>query len=348
MDYKDAGVDTHEGQRAVALMKAHVKKTFDAGVLGGLGGFGSLYKPDLSGISAPVLVAGSDGVGTKLKIAILMDKHDTVGRDLVAMCVNDVLCQGARPLFFLDYIATGKVSAEKVALLVKGVADGCYDAGCALVGGETAEMPGFYADGDYDMAGFCVGLVDEAKIIDGKSIAAGDVVIGLPSSGFHSNGYSLVRKVFFEKAGLTVDSAVDGLDTTLGEALLTPTRIYVKPVLSLLADGIQPAGMVHITGGGFYENIPRILPDGLGVEIEKGSWERPAVFSVLSALGGVSEQAMFSTFNMGIGLMLVVKEADAAAAVEKLAAAGEAARIIGKVVPAASGAADEERVLLKP
>jgi phosphoribosylformylglycinamidine cyclo-ligase len=329
--YKDAGVDTKEGERAVSLMKNHVKRTFGPEVLTGIGGFGSLYKPDLDGIKAPVLVAGSDGVGTKLKIAILMDRHDTVGQDLVAMCVNDVLCQGARPLFFLDYIATGQLQAEKVAELVRGVAEGCLLSNCALVGGETAEMPGFYGDGDYDMAGFAVGMVDEDAIIDGSHIAEGDVVVGLPSSGLHSNGYSLARKVFFEQVGLTVTDSVEGLDGLLGEHLLTPTRIYVKPVLALLKR-MSVHGMVHITGGGFYENIPRILPEGLGVEIDGNSWDRPPVFGALKRLGRVTEREMFSTFNMGIGFMLILPAAEGGAAIEILNEQGETARIVGHVV----------------
>jgi phosphoribosylformylglycinamidine cyclo-ligase len=248
--YKDAGVDTKEGERAVSLMKEHVKKTFGPEVLTGLGSFGSLYKPNLSGLSAPVLVAGSDGVGTKLKIAILMDRHDTVGRDLVAMCVNDVLCQGARPLFFLDYIATGHVTAEKIEQLVKGVADGCLEAGCALVGGETAEMPGFYSGDDYDMAGFAVGLVDEDKIISGSGVREGDLLIGIPSSGIHSNGYSLVRKLFFEQLAYDVNTHIDGLEGTLGEELIKPTRIYTKQVFTVL-EKTRPEAIIHITGSGF-------------------------------------------------------------------------------------------------
>jgi formyltetrahydrofolate-dependent phosphoribosylglycinamide formyltransferase len=340
LTYKDAGVDTKEGERAVSLMKEYVKKTVTPGVLTGIGGFGSLYKPNIDGMKAPVLVAGTDGVGTKLKIAILMDKHDTVGVDLVAMCVNDVLCQGARPLFFLDYIATSRVSAEKIAELVKGVADGCALSGCALVGGETAEMPGFYGADDYDMAGFAVGMVDEAEIIDGSRVAAGDVIIGLPSSGIHSNGYSLVRKVFFEIAGLTVNDRADGLDGTLGETLLTPTRIYAKPITALLSrtgtgepGAGRPTGMLHITGGGFYENIPRILPEGLGVEIDTDAWTRPPIFDAIMRYGNVAERDMFAAFNMGVGFMIVTRRADADATLSILKEQGEDARIIGSVVP---------------
>jgi phosphoribosylformylglycinamidine cyclo-ligase len=331
LSYKDAGVDTKEGERAVKLMKEHVRKTFDSGVLTGLGSFGSLYKPNLEGISTPVLVAGSDGVGTKLKIAFMTDKHDTVGQDLVAMCVNDVLCQGAQPMFFLDYIATGKVKAEKIADMVKGVADGCVKAGCALVGGETAEMPDFYADGEYDMAGFAVGIVDENKIIDGSKIKDGDIIIGLPSSGIHSNGYSLVRKVFFDKAGKSINDKVLESYDTLGDALIEPTKIYTKAVTALLNE-IRPNGMIHITGGGFYENIPRIIPEGLGVRISADSWSRPEIFSVLQELGNIEEKDMFSTFNMGIGFMIIVDQGDVDLAVKHLVEAGGTPYVIGEVM----------------
>jgi phosphoribosylformylglycinamidine cyclo-ligase len=284
-------------------------------------------------MKAPVLVAGSDGVGTKLKIAIMMDKHDTIGIDLVAMCVNDVLCQGAKPLFFLDYIATGKVAAERVAELVKGVADGCVLGGCALVGGETAEMPGIYAEGDYDMAGFSVGIVDEDEIVDGSCISEGDVLIGLPSSGFHSNGYSLVRKIFFDVHGMSVEDKIPELGgKTLGSALLEPTRIYTKEVFSVL-ERMRPQAMIHITGGGFYENIPRVIPEGLGVRIDAGSWEVPTVFDVIASLGKLEREDLFATFNMGIGFIFVVRESSADVALAALAAAGETeARVIGRVV----------------
>jgi phosphoribosylformylglycinamidine cyclo-ligase len=329
--YKDAGVDTREGERAVFLMKSHVQKTFGPEVLTGLGSFGSLFKPDLTGLTAPVLVAGSDGVGTKLKIAILMDSHDTVGRDLVAMCVNDVLCQGAKPLFFLDYIATGHVTAEKIEQIVKGVADGCLEAGCALVGGETAEMPGFYADDDYDMGGFAVGLVDEDKIITGSGVREGDLLIGIPSSGIHSNGYSLVRKLFFEQLGYDVNSTVDGLDVTLGEELLKPTRIYTKQVFAVL-EKARPQAIVHITGGGFIENIPRVIPEGLGVRINLGTWEVPPIFNIIKALGDMTDSAIYNTLNMGIGLIFIVGPDDRAAVLDALKNAGEEARIIGEVI----------------
>ncbi|MDR0817815.1 MAG: phosphoribosylformylglycinamidine cyclo-ligase, partial [Clostridiales Family XIII bacterium] len=320
--YKDAGVDTKEGERAVSLMKEHVKKTFGPEVLTGLGSFGSLYKPDFGGIKAPVLVAGSDGVGTKLKIAILMDRHDTVGRDLVAMCVNDVLCQGARPLFFLDYIATGHVTAEKIEQIVRGVADGCAEAGCALVGGETAEMPGFYSEDDYDMAGFAVGLVDEDKIINGSDIREGDVLIGIPSSGIHSNGYSLVRKLFFERLGYDVNTQIDGLSGTLGEELLKPTRIYTKQVFAVL-EKVRPQAIIHITGGGFTENIPRVLPGGLGVRIELGTWSIPPIFGIIKSLGGMSDEAIYNTLNMGIGLIFVVRRSQREQIIDVLTKAGE-------------------------
>jgi phosphoribosylformylglycinamidine cyclo-ligase len=330
--YKSAGVDTKEGERAVSLMKEHVKKTFGPEVLTGLGSFGSLYKPNLAGLTSPVLVAGSDGVGTKVKIAIMADKHDTVGIDLVAMCVNDVLCQGARPLFFLDYIATGKVSAEKIADLVKGVADGCVLGGCALVGGETAEMPGIYAEGDYDMAGFAVGLVDEDRIVNGSGVGEGDMLIGLPSSGFHSNGYSLVRKLFFEVGGMKLEDELPELGgATLGDILLTPTRIYAKEVLAALGR-VTPKAMIHITGGGFYENIPRVLPDGLGARIDAGSWDVPPVFGLAAKLGNLEREDLFATFNMGIGFIFIVSEAEAPDTLAALEAAGEAnARVIGRV-----------------
>ena len=332
LTYRAAGVDTKEGERAVSLMKEHVKKTFGPGVLTGLGGFGSLFKPDISGMKAPVLVAGTDGVGTKLKIAILMDKHDTVGRDLVAMCVNDVLCQGARPLFFLDYIAAGKVNAEKMAKIVKGVADGCQEAGCALVGGETAEMPGFYAEDDYDMAGFAVGMVDEEAIIDGSAVREGDLLIGIPSSGIHSNGYSLIRKIFFDLHGFGVGDEITGLEKSLGETLLTPTRIYATEVFSVL-ECLRPNAIIHITGGGFYENIPRVIPSGLGVRIDLGAWDVPPIFDAVRHYGKLELEEMFSTFNMGVGMILVVSSSDEQMALAALEKAGETgASVIGTVV----------------
>jgi phosphoribosylformylglycinamidine cyclo-ligase len=331
LTYKDAGVDVNEGARAVELMKHHVKKTFTKQVLCDLGGFGGLFELDLTGYKRPVLVSGTDGVGTKLKLAFLMDQHDTVGQDCVAMCVNDILCQGAKPLFFLDYVATGKLESEKIANIVKGISDGCIQAGCALIGGETAEMPGFYEDGEYDMAGFAVGIVEKSKIIDGSKIKGGDLLIGLPSSGIHSNGYSMVRKLFFDELGMTTDTFVDALNNTLGETLLKPTRIYVD-VCTKIMEKHEIKGMVHITGGGFYENIPRILPQGLGVSIELGSWKALPIFQLIQNLGQVEEEEMFSTFNMGIGMILVVDRDEAPNVIRELEGLGEEAYIIGRVV----------------
>ncbi len=331
LTYKDAGVDTKEGGRAVELMKDHVKRTFDDNVLTGLGSFGSMYRLDLGGISEPVLVSGTDGVGTKLKIAFLMDKHDTVGQDCVAMCVNDIVCQGAIPLFFLDYIATGRVRAEKIADIVKGIADGCVLSECSLVGGETAEMPSFYADDEYDMAGFAVGIADKSRMIDGSKVSEGDLIIGLPSSGIHSNGYSLVRKIFFDKMDLDVADYIEELGTTLGDALITPTRIYVKACKAVFGK-YDIHGVVHITGGGFYENIPRIIPQGLGAEIRTGTWEVPAIFRYIKKCGNVEAKEMFSTFNMGIGMMMVVDPKDADGVMALLQASGEKPSIIGKIV----------------
>ena|SRR5665648_137966 len=330
LTYKDAGVDTKEGERAVLLMKEHVKKTFNKNVLTGLGSFGSLFNLDLEGITEPVLVSGTDGVGTKLKIAFLTDIHDTVGQDCVAMCVNDILCQGAKPLFFLDYIATGKVKAEKVADIVKGIADGCVLAECALVGGETAEMPGFYQDGEYDMAGFAVGIVDKKKVIDGSKIAKDDVIIGIPSSGIHSNGYSLVRKLFFEILNMKVSDQVSQLGMTLGEALITPTKIYTKVCNSVLSKS-QINGIVHITGGGFFENIPRIIPEGLGAEIRLGSWEAPPIFEYIKNAGNIETGEMFAAFNMGIGMIMIVNPAAVEDVKNQIKAAGENAFEIGRI-----------------
>ena len=331
LTYKDAGVDIKEGERAVSLMKEHVKGTFNENVLTGLGSFGSLFNLDVKGMEQPVLVSGTDGVGTKLKIAFLMDKHDTVGIDCVAMCVNDVLCQGAKPLFFLDYIATGKVKAEKIADIVKGIADGCKQGGSALVGGETAEMPDFYSEGEYDMAGFSVGIVDKPKIITGEKVAVGNKIIGIASSGIHSNGYSLVRKVFFDKMQMDVKDYVDELGMTLGEALLTPTKIYANACDAVLPN-FDVKGIVHITGGGFYENIPRILPEGTAVSIDVGTWDVPPIFPYIKKCGNIDRKEMFSTYNMGVGMMMVVDTADADAVIEALRAAGETANIIGEIV----------------
>lgn len=330
LTYADAGVDIEEGAIAVEKMKSYVKETFTKGVLGGLGGFGGLFELDLTGYTKPVLVSGTDGVGTKLKISILKDQHDTVGIDLVAMCVNDILVQGAKPLFFLDYIATGKLESDKIADLVKGIAEGCKQSGAALIGGETAEMPGFYAADEYDMAGFTVGIVDKDKIIDGSTIEADDVMIGLPSTGVHSNGYSLVRKLFFDKLGLSIDDTVEALGQTVGEALITPTKIYVKSVLEVLKLA-EVKGMVHVTGGGFIENIPRVLPTGLGAEVNLGSWDMPAIFPFMQEQGDIDTVEMYKTFNMGIGFIMIVKADQAEALVKTVESVGEKAFVIGKI-----------------
>lgn len=337
--YRDAGVDIEEGYRAVEKMKQHVKSTFNANVLTDIGSFGGLFQLPMQGLQEPVLVSGTDGVGTKLKIAFMADVHDTVGQDLVAMCVNDVLCQGATPLFFLDYLATGRLDADKAADLVKGIADGCRLAGCALIGGETAEMPGFYADGEYDMAGFTVGVVDKKRIIDGSRIQAGDVILGLPSSGIHSNGYSLVRKLIFEVAGLTMADALGDTGKTVQEALLTPTAIYVKPVLKAIATGAIK-GAAHITGGGFIENIPRTLPKGLSAKIDRQSWEIPELFKFLQRTGNLEDTDMFNTFNMGIGFVLVVAPEDAEAVKAALLSEGLSSVNLGEIV------ADDRGVIL--
>ncbi len=325
--YAAAGVNIEAGNEVVRRIKAHVARTKTPGVLGGIGGFGGLFAPDLSGMAEPVFVSGTDGVGTKLKVAFALGKHDTIGIDLVAMCVNDVLCAGARPLFFLDYFATGKLEPEVTEAVVKGIADGCVQAACALIGGETAELPGFYEPGEYDLAGFCVGLVDKAKIIDGAAIVPGDVILGLPSSGLHSNGYSLARKIL---EPLGYENAHPALGRTIGEAMLEPTRIYVRPVLSLL-EKVPVKGLVHITGGGFYENIPRVLPQGTRAAIEQGPWPMPPIFTLLRARAGVAEREMFTTFNMGIGLILVVAAADAQAAKAHLATQGETVYTLGAI-----------------
>ena len=320
--YKAAGVDITAGYRAVELMKKHVARTMIPGVLEGIGGFGGLFELDMKGIQRPVLVSGTDGVGTKLKLAFLMDKHDTVGIDCVAMCVNDIVCCGAKPQFFLDYVAVGKNVPERVAQIVGGVAEGCVQAGCALVGGETAEMPGFYPEDEYDLAGFSVGVVDKSKILDKNTMQEGDVLIALPSSGVHSNGLSLVRKVFpVEKGGL--DRRYADLGQTLGETLLTPTRIYVKPVLALLEAGVRIRSISHITGGGFYENIPRSLAEGMTARIERSAVRVPPIFDIIAREGGIPERDMFNTFNMGVGMCLTVAAEDVDLALDSLADAGE-------------------------
>ena len=328
--YAKAGVDITAGYRAVELMKQHIARTMTSGVSSDIGGFGGLFELDLEGITRPVLVSGTDGVGTKLKIAFLMDKHDTVGIDCVAMCVNDIICCGAKPLFFLDYIACGKNVPERIADIVKGVCDGCVQAGAALIGGETAEMPGFYPVDEYDLAGYCTGIVDKARIVDNTTMRAGDVIIALPSSGVHSNGFSLVRKVFdVENADLKTPLPDLG-NKSLGETLLTPTKIYVKPVLALL-EKVKVKGISHITGGGFYENIPRSIPDGLGAVIERKSVRLLPIFDLIAKDGGISERDMFNTYNMGVGMSIVVAEKDVDNALDVLHVNGEDAYVIGTI-----------------
>ena len=336
--YAAAGVNIEAGYEGVRLMRKHVERTFIPGVVSDIGGFGGLFAPQLSGMKEPILVSGTDGVGTKQRIAQLMGVHDTVGIDCVAMCVNDIICCGAKPLFFLDYIAIGKNDPEKVASLVSGVAEGCVQAGCALIGGETAEHPGTMQPDDYDLAGFSVGIVDKEKILDPASVRPGDVVLALPSSGVHSNGYSLVRKVFdVEHADL--GQSVPELGKTLGEALLTPTRIYVKPVLAAMA-AAEVHAVSHITGGGFYENIPRSLPEGLCAKIEKAAVRVPPVFTLLQQRGGIPERDMFNTFNMGVGMSLAVSRDSADRALDTLKASGVDAYVIGEIT------AGEERIAL--
>ena len=336
--YREAGVDIEAGYQGVRLMQQHVKRTLIPGVISDLGGFGGLFAPDLTGMAEPVLVSGTDGVGTKQRIAQLMDKQDTVGIDCVAMCANDIICCGAKPLFFLDYIAIGKNDPEKVASLVSGVAEGCVQSGCALIGGETAEHPGTMSPDDYDLAGFCVGIVDKSKVIDHSKMVPGDVVLALPSSGLHSNGYSLVRKVFdVEHADL--GRYVDELGTTLGEALLTPTLLYVKPVLAAIG-AAEVKGVSHITGGGFYENVPRAVPDGLCAKLGKAAIRTPAIFSLLQRTGNIPERDMFNTYNMGVGMTLTVSAATADAALAALRANGCDAYVLGEIVQG------EEKVVL--
>ena len=329
--YAAAGVDITAGYRAVELMKSHIARTMTKGVCSDIGGFGGLFELDLQGITKPVLVSGTDGVGTKLKLAFLMDKHDTVGIDCVAMCVNDIICAGARPLFFLDYIACGKNVPEKIADIVKGVAEGCVQAGAALIGGETAEMPGFYPIDEYDLAGYSTGVVDKTKIIDHKTMKAGDVIIALPSSGVHSNGFSLVRKVLdVENADIKSPVAELG-GKSIGETLLTPTRIYVKPVLALL-EKVQVKGISHITGGGFYENIPRSIPEGLGAKIDRSAVRVLPIFELIAKRGNISERDMFNTFNMGVGMSIVVSAEDVEKAMAILHENGEDPYVIGEIV----------------
>ena len=328
--YKEAGVDVTAGYKAVELMKQHVARTMTSGVLSGIGGFGGLFELDMTGITKPVLVSGTDGVGTKLKIAFLMDKHDTVGIDCVAMCVNDIICCGAKPQFFLDYIAVGKNYPEKIAQIVSGVAEGCVQSGCALIGGETAEMPGFYPEDEYDLAGFSVGIVDRDRIIDSGKMQVGDTVIALPSSGVHSNGFSLVRKIF-DVENSDIKKPLDCLGgKSIGETLLTPTKIYVKQVLEVIRS-CDVHGISHITGGGFDENIPRILHEGQGLEIEEGTWEILPVFRFLEKYGKVAHREMFNIFNMGIGMVIALDASQAEKAIAILAEQGEKAAVIGRV-----------------
>lgn len=334
--YKEAGVDITSGYRAVELMKEHVSKTMVFGNTSPVGGFGGLLQPDLTGMEEAILVSGTDGVGTKLKLAFLQDKHDTVGLDCVAMCVNDIICVGAKPLFFLDYIAVGKNVPEKVASIVKGVAEGCIQSECCLIGGETAEMPGFYPEDEYDLAGFAVGIVDKKKVIDIEKVSEGDAIIGIASSGIHSNGYSLVRKVF-DVENTDLNKTYEELDgKTLGEVLLTPTKIYVKPMLALFKE-MTPHAVMHITGGGFYENIPRALPEGMSAKIYKDELEIPGIFKLLMKKGNIPERDMFNTYNMGTGMTVVVPKEDAARAVEIIEAAGEHAKVIGEIVKSSEG-----------
>ena len=334
--YKAAGVDITAGYRAVELMKQHIARTITAGAASDIGGFGGLFELDITGMERPVLVSGTDGVGTKLKLAFIMDKHDTIGIDCVAMCVNDIICCGAKPLFFLDYIACGKNVPERIAEIVKGVAEGCVQSGAALIGGETAEMPGFYGIDEYDLAGFSVGVVDKKKVFDNSSVKEGDVIIGLPSSGVHSNGFSLVRKIFdIENRDIKQPVAELG-GLSLGEALLTPTKIYVKPVLAL-AEQVNIKAVSHITGGGFYENIPRSIPKGLSAKIDKQALRILPIFGLIAKEGNIPERDMFNTFNMGVGMSIVVSADDAEKAVETLKAAGEDAYVIGEVVKSDEG-----------
>ncbi|MFR1553377.1 MAG: phosphoribosylformylglycinamidine cyclo-ligase [Coriobacteriales bacterium] len=329
ISYKDSGVDVTRGYKAVDLMKKYVKTTYNDNVLGDIGSFGGFYSISGEKMEEPVLVAGTDGVGTKLKYAFLLEKHDTIGIDAVAMCVNDIVCQGAKPLFFLDYYACGRLYPEAEAQVVKGIAEGCRQAGCALIGGETAEMPGFYPDGEYDLAGFAVGIVDKKKVINGKNIQAGDVLLGIKSSGVHSNGYSLVRKLFGDSDRAELEKYDERLGASPAEVLLTPTKIYVRSILTLVAK-VPVKGIAHITGGGFIENIPRIFPEGIGCEIDKNSYEVPAVFRVMQERAGISDEQIYNTFNMGIGMVVCVSPENAAAAAASLKESGEEVVVLGR------------------
>ena len=333
--YKEAGVDITAGYRAVELMKSHIGRTMTPGAISGIGDFGGLYLPPIAGMREPVLVSGTDGVGTKLKLAFLLDRHNTVGIDCVAMCVNDIICCGAAPMFFLDYIALGRNVPERVAEIVSGIADGCVQAGCALIGGETAEMPGFYPVDEYDLAGFSVGIVDKDKILDKNTVAAGDAIIALPSSGVHSNGFSLVRKVL-DVEHADIRTVVPELGCGIGEALLTPTKIYVKPMLRLF-DEVKVKAVSHITGGGFYENIPRSLPAGMSAKIKKSDVRTPVLFDIICRAGDIDERDMFNTFNMGVGMIATVAAADADTAVRVLRDCGEDAYILGEICASDEG-----------
>lgn len=337
LTYKQSGVDIDEGNRAVELIKGKIKTTYDNNVIGDLGNFSGLYSlKDFTNMTEPVLLSSTDGVGTKLKLAQMMDKHDTVGIDLVAMCVNDLICQGAKPLFFLDYIATGKLVAEQVEQIVSGIVEGCKMAGCALVGGETAEMPGMYSEDEYDLAGFSVGIADREKIVSGKNVKSGDTLIGVASSGVHSNGFSFVRKIFLDKYGYTLDQYIEELGMTLGDALLTPTKIYVKLVLDLV-EKHELKAIAHITGGGVIENITRVIPKGLGIDINKNSWEKPAIFKMIESFNAVDERELHKSFNMGIGLVLIVDKENANEIVDYINTTDEKAYIIGEVVDTHEG-----------
>lgn len=340
MTYSQAGVDITQGNKAVDMIKPIVKSTFRPEVVTDLGGFGGLFALNKDKYEEPILISGTDGVGTKLKVAFDTGVHNTIGIDAVAMCVNDVLVNGAEPLFFLDYLAVGKLEPEQVAQVVEGVAEGCRQAGCALIGGETAEMPGFYTPGEYDVAGFTVGIVDKKKMIDGSTIKEGDVVLGLPSSGLHSNGYSLVRKVMFEKAGYKPEDKVELLGTTVGEAMLKPTRIYVKSVLGMLEEA-EVKGMAHITGGGFLENIPRVLPDDVDVVIEEGAWPVPPIFSLIESIGNIEKKEMYRTFNMGIGYVIICDQANALKICDYFTKIQEEVYLIGMVTKG------EKKVVIK-
>lgn len=337
ISYKDSGVDVEAGYKAVELMKGHVRSTYTNGVIGDIGSFGGFFELlDIKKYKNPVLVSGTDGVGTKLQFAFRFNKHDTIGIDAVAMCVNDIVCQGARPLFFLDYIACGKLEPEKISEIVKGVAQGCRSAGASLIGGETAEMPGFYKPDEYDIAGFAVGIVDKDNIINGKNVSEGDVLIGLPSSGIHSNGYSLVRKLYNDTSEEEFNSYDERFGCTLGEMLLKPTSIYVNSILKLI-DKYTIKGLSHITGGGFVENIPRMIPNGLKVLIQRGSWDVPPIFDDLSKKSGLGEDKLFNTFNMGIGMVMAVEKSEASAIIDFLKNSGEKAFIIGEVIKGEAG-----------